>query len=500
MKWKQAVFLAVLIILLLTVYILNKNIETTSGDQIHLAIGDTNANDPNLKPLLGVISGPDQPEDSSAPTLTEQYHDIGVTSIRNNDYYDDRLDIEGIFNCGGKTYPSWAGCDPENDAYYNWEKSDAQFQSYINGDFEPFLRLGGEWENGNTNHDFKGPQNEEQEINWIRAAEKVVDRYYRWDGKQRFTYLDIWTEFPGSHFWDRSNKDFYHFWGDAYSVLHEEYPDLKIGGPGFNAGATLQVIEGEDGPAEEFMSYMYSQKIKPDWIGWHIFQNTPESWKEAAEAYQELIDGTGRYKHVAWAGTGFFNGVEQIVDAYGASDLELNENGEIEELSAKETVNIHNKQKGAAILTGAWIEMQYGPIERAYYYRGNDPNSAPNTKDLKNRGGPGLFYGDSTGTYKPTAYAFKLWSRIVNEYPTLLTVDLDKENPDLWVLAAKNDDEEKAILLANTGTTEKIINIGQWTKVLLYQIDDSNNGEIPITITGDVITIPAETVILLTLQ
>ncbi|MSU34759.1 MAG: hypothetical protein EXS36_06530 [Pedosphaera sp.] len=70
--------------------------------------------------LLGVISGPTQPTDSSAPTLTMQLQDIGVTSIRNNDYYDDRLDIEQIFNCGGSTYPSWEGYDANDEKNYNW--------------------------------------------------------------------------------------------------------------------------------------------------------------------------------------------------------------------------------------------------------------------------------------------------------------------------------------------------------------------------------------------
>src|SRR3989338_1888742 len=193
---------------------LNSAEETTTPSIVHtIIITAGNPSDPVIMPLLGVISGPDPPASSLAPDLTKQYQDIGVTSVRNNDYYDDRLDMEQIFNCNGPTYPSWDGCDATDDANYNWEKSDAQFQSYIDGGFEPFLRLGGEWENQERNHDFKGPQNETQEQNWVIAAEKEVDRYNNWNGEHDvLSYLNIWTEFPGEHFWTGNNGDFIKFW------------------------------------------------------------------------------------------------------------------------------------------------------------------------------------------------------------------------------------------------------------------------------------------------
>jgi len=110
-----------------------------------IAVGAVDQADPTVKPLLGVISGPDPNGSFSGPSLTAQYQEIGVLSVRNNDYYDDRLDMEGIFNCGGPAYPSWEGCDPHDEANYHWAASDAQFQSYWSGGFAPFLRLGGEW-------------------------------------------------------------------------------------------------------------------------------------------------------------------------------------------------------------------------------------------------------------------------------------------------------------------------------------------------------------------
>lgn len=464
---------------------------------VTIRVGQVNPADPLVKPLLGVISGPDPSYNSPAANLTAQYRDIGVTSVRNNDYYDDRLDIEGIFNCGGATYPSWEGCDPQNDRFYRWEASDKQFQSYLNGGFEPFFRLGGEWENSARHHDFKGPQNRAQEQNWIAAAVKVVDRYLHWHSQPNaFTYLDIWTEFPGERFWSRNALDFAPFWAQVYTRLKTAYPSLKIGGPGFANLETITLAEGKDkGGARSFLTYLYQNKIKPDWIGWHLFSNDPAMFWRAAQAYEELLGGKGRYANVPWAGTGYFDNVQVIVDAYGF---------DIERLSDEEKYRIAGKKEGASLLTGAWIAMQYRDIEQAYYYRGGDVSSDPNAspgKNPKNLPGSGLFFGDASGTPKPSAHAFRLWSLIVKQFPTLLTTELPVQNTamPLWVLAAQNDRGQRALLIANPTAQ----NIG-WTvsfadgltrmqdyKVEIYQVDDQQNGRTAVAWGGGTVTIPA---------
>ena len=475
-----------------------------------IRVGSVNSNDSAVKPLLGVISGPDPAYESSAPDLTERLQDIGVTSIRNNDYYDDRLDMEGIFNCGGATYPSWEGCNPNEDQYYHWDASDAQFNSYVTGGFEPFLRLGGEWNNGPRQHDFKGPQNKTQERNWIVAAQRVVDRYLQWQGRAPvFTYLDIWTEFPSEHFWDRQPFEFFSFWAQAYTELKQAYPSLKVGGPGFVAGETLRVIQGDSKsiPAA-FLEYLYKNKIKPDWIGWHIFQNDPLKWWQAAQAYRDLLAGTGQYANVAWAGTDYFANVEMVVDAYGMSAI--GEDGR--ELSPTELDRIYNQKEAASILTAAWIAMQYQDIERAYYYRAGDPKSEPGAASSReNRGGPGLFYGDAVGTYKPSAQAVRLWSQVVEEFPALLTTELPSTTPgvELWALAAQNDKGQQAILIANVAAEDIAwtlefasapVNMSDYAKVQIYQVDDTQDRRTASDWHTGAVTIPGGSVQLVILS
>ncbi len=472
------------------------------ADAVVIPIGEPDPAHPYVKPLLGVISGPIQPPESPIHDLTAHLHDIGVTTIRNNDYFDDRMDIEGIFNCGGPTYPSWEGCDPQDEANYRWGPSDELFQSWMNGGFEPFLRLGGEVQNAARHHDFKGPQNPTQEQNWLQAAHKVVDRYLHWEGaEQTFTYLDIWTEFPNKDFWDRSNADFFRFWTQAFLSLKAAYPQLKIGGPGLIAGQTVRVATGEKSAAEDFLTYLYEHDARPDWLGWHLFYNDPAMWMQAAAAYRDLLDGAGMYADVPWAGSGFFDGVELIVDAYGVGKLNL---------SPEERDRVYNRSRGAALRTASWIAMQYSDVERAYLYRAGDPHTSPDDgpEEVYRGNYTGLFYGDEEGTYKPAAHAFRLWSQVVNGYRTLLSTPLPPtaETGNLWLLAARDDGGRIALLAANPGR-ETVT----WTpafadgttpgdyQVVLYQVDNKEDGRTARPWTAQAVTTPAESVQLILL-
>ncbi len=435
-----------------------------------------------------------------------------MTSIRNNGYWDDRLDIESIFRCpDATTYPSWE-CDPYDTSHYFWGPSDSLFQIYLDGGFEPFLRLGGESQCDFRHHDFHGPQNEIQENNWIVAAIKIADRYTHWQGRDHFfDYLDIITEWPNRVFWDRSNHDFILFWARAFKAIKEAFPDYKVGGPGF-LGPTPKVIAGQirQNPAVEFLKYLYEQNLRPDWIGWHLWQNDPTQYYKAAHQYRDLLDGVGDFSSVPWAGTDFFKGVELICGAYGVDQYGDDESGNPQPLSPEKIYKLMNKKEGAAVLTGQWIAMQLSDVERAYYYRAgdekSDPSAGPNDENV---GWSGLFYGDATATYKPKAHAFRLWSQMVKNYPRMLATDFPSVGADstkLWVLAGKGIGGY-GVLLSNTeekNATYSLVIEGVRVRsttfqVDVYQVDDSNDGRTAVRWNGGPFEIPANTVQMLVL-
>ncbi len=481
-------------------------------------VGTVDPADPVVKPLQGVISGPLQPCGSVIRDLTAHLQDIGVDAIRNNDYLDDRLDISGIFRCsGGVLYPSW-GCDPEDPDNYQWTESDTLFQSIVDGGFMPFFRLGCEIANCDEEHytySFHGPR-ADQEENWIAAAIKIAEHYNGWGGAGSgdfLTYLDIFTEWPNSDFWDRGNPAFIAFWARAFRAIKSAFPNLKVGGPGF-LKPTVDIIEGkvENNAVVEFLAHLYDEGLKPDWIGWHLWQNGPLRYYQAGRQYRDLLDGVGDFAAVPWAGTGFFDGVEIICDAYGTSRLRdtVSEGGVPEPLPKMEIYKLHNGGKGAAVMSGQWIAMQYADIERAFYYRAGDmaydPSAVPGER---NAGWTGLFYADAAGTYKPTAHAFRLRSMICRSFPELLQVPLPVESEDgseLWVLAARGE-EGYAVLVSNIGADDALYSLtigGQRVlpgdyQVAIYQVDDENDGRTARNWFGNLFTIPGESVQLLVL-
>ena len=456
--------------------------------------------------LLGVISGPVPVPESNGIDLTAQLQSVGITSIRTNDYYDDSLDIEGIFRCPDTSvYPSW-DCDATDDSNYHWDNSDTVYSAIVDGGFEPFLRLGGEIQNMYNHHDFAGPRDQTQENNWIIAAKKMVNRYRDWPAHpDAFQYLDIWTEWPNSDFWDRPNTDFVNFWAKAFREIKQAFPEYKVGGPGI-LKPTVDVIAGniENNLAIFFLNKLYTLGLKPDFISFHLWKNDPELFYRAAVQFRALLNGTGDFQSVAWAGTGFFDNVELICGAYGFGQLEDNEAGEPVELSKEELFDIMNRKRGAAILTGHLIALQQGNIVRAYYYRDGDPNSSPDAGPLDHdRGWTGLFYGDSNGTAKPSAFAFRLFSRLYTSFPHVISrefVSIGDKNGRIYYLATEGTNGS-AVLISNPGDTAATvhlfldgtqINSASCQSIQVYQVDNENDGSLPVEWSGNTFHLPPQ--------
>ena len=467
-----------------------------------------------ILPMIGVISGPIPLPDSPAPDVSEQLKDIGVNSIRNNGYMDDRLDLAQIFCCSDTgTYPSW-DCDPYDESHYHWGPSDTLFQIFMDNGFEPFLRLGDEPQSHYRHHDFAGPQNDQQERNWIIAAIKTVERYQHWQGRDHcFNYLDIITEWPNKDFYDRPKDAFIRFWARAFDSLKTHFPQYKIGGPGFLA-TTMKVIDGDASESNEavlFLKYLYENNLRPDWIGWHLWYNDPMYYYRAGKQFRDLLDGVGDFTSVPWAGSGFFNGVEVICGAWGVSSRTK---GGQSDLPRSEQDKLMNQKEGAAMVTGDWIAMQYTDVQRTYYYRANDgktrPDAGPNDPDM---GWSGLFFGDEKATYKPKAHAFRLWSVIANNYPHFLKTDLpstcENDTTRLWVMGGVDDQGNYAVLLANTNGVDvdyslaingKPVTLDNFEKVDIYQVDNVKDGRTLTVWHGGTFTIGQGCVQLIELQ
>lgn len=413
-----------------------------------LSLGGLDPLDPEILPLLGVVSGPTPGWEAATADLSDGLAAVGIRSIRNNDYYDDRLDIEGIWNCpGGSTYPSW-DCDPgTTPGALHWAASDAQVDAIQAGGFQLLLRLGGGWHNGPRPHQFKGPRSRLMEDRWIDAATLVARRYLdRHPGL--ITHLNLWTEFPGRQFWDRSPAAFLDFYARALGRLDAAFPQVPIGGPGLSAQVSAQVRQGKGGLAMALLTRLWQAELTPDWLGWHVFSNDPAQVWETAEAYQALLSGTGPYAQAPWAGSGFFDQTALMVDAWGLGDRgpDPAEGGAGPMLPPDQRWALRQGAAGAATMSAAWIALQHSQVQGAWFYRAGDPPERPGA----GASGKGLFRGDAAGTPKAHAHAVRLWSRLVNGFPEKQRTPMRAGTGEgVWVLAGRAADGRTGLLLAN---------------------------------------------------
>ena len=474
----------------------------------NIIITPATGNDTVIMPLLGVISGPLPPPSSDLPDITPQLQDIGVTSIRNNDNRDDKLDMEALFRCdncfsnpiqNATWVPAWC-CDPTDPNNLHFEESDSLFRAIRDGGFKLFFRLGGEANSALSHqyHFFQGPPDTVAENNWIRATIPVVEHYDNFEGDSNLLdYLDVWTEWPNPNFWQRSDSEFIWFFTKALDTLKRHFPDKKIGGPGFLVPTALVIQGNVHNKAVDLLTSLYEHNVKPDFISWHLWSIDPYDYYLAGENFRKLLDGTYPFNSVPWAGTNFFEGVEIICGAWGTPKINL---------SAEEQDLLYNRQKGAALLTADWIAMQETNTTRAFYYRCADvPLSV---QDSTIEPGSGIFYGDSNVTYKPKAYAFKQWSRLYNEFPKKLSTDFPvvaNDSSKLWVLAAKNSQDAYGILIANIDSINKTftVNISGITidtsnfDIYYYMVNDNENGSESYLSDDNNFDIPLQTVMLI---
>ncbi len=425
-----------------------------------------------LKDLSGIISGPLPSHNSYAPDLTDGLRDIGIASIRNNDYGDDRLDMERMFNCLGSlsdslaSYPNWKG-SPSDTNNYQWGASDTLFQSILDGGFEPFFRVGGEagCHIEGIEHEYQGPRMEEEE-NFIEAVKVVVKHYLEFNGAiQNFEYLDLWTEYPNTKFWDRSARDFNEFWNKLYVALKSEFPQLKIGGPGF----IVRFYENTETSSEikkaiSFLTHLYDNNTKPDWLGFHYIFNSVPLFQKNIDYFKKLLAGEAPFESVPWHNSNFFSDTELICDAYMVTKAYQDSLGNLVILTPTQIDAFYNRSKGASFLTAYWILLQRNRIEKAYYYRTGDSESDPSLvpSDPNQKTKRGLFWGNSAGDYKKTAYGFKLQnSLLMNDYKQILKFDEQLsigESNSLWIIGAEKDSSNFAVLISNVSYQDKKIN------------------------------------------
>ena len=391
-----------------------------------------------IRPYSDINDGPTPiKNEAKYADLTEQYQDIGITSIRTHDLFGP-TDMTTIF-------PDWSA-DPTNESNYHFETSDPFITSMIQAGCQVFYRLG---ESAGQNQTLRNPP-----TNFTKWAEVCthIAMHYNEGWKQGFyyniTYWEVWNEPDLTGFWNGTAAQYYELYHVTADTMKASNSSLKIGGP-----CTSSVIDINY--TERFLQYVRNHDVPLDFFSWHRYAGTPFELYNASRHIRLLLDSYG-----------YFN-AENINTEWNIDIL----------TPQRDKDNARNAAFTASCLT----VFQDASLDHAYRYRGNQENNW-----LMRLLGLDLSLFTYKGVYKRPALIYKIMKEITQDTPLRISTPIMNASTGITYLAGISEDKTNISILIsnfNTADTQFTLELSNlpWNTtytVARYLIDETHHLEI----------------------
>jgi len=223
-----------------------------------------------INSILGVNRGPMNLEEKI--DLTQNYRDMGITFIRNHDFYGP-TDWWEIF-------PDW-NADENDEGSYNFESSDKKIKAIIENGFMYFFRFGISmtFETPNPHVDPPGTIKDE-DGNIVHKADRDdfkkfaricvnTIRHYNdgWNNGYHYNieYWEIWNEPNLSHmFWSGTPEQYYILYEETARAIKNYNPNLIVGGPAKSGHPSKEYFQ-------DFIVYCREHDLPLDFYSWHEY-------------------------------------------------------------------------------------------------------------------------------------------------------------------------------------------------------------------------------------
>jgi xylan 1,4-beta-xylosidase len=381
--------------------------------------------------------------------ITNQYQQIGITSIRTHDLFGP-TDISTIF-------PNWSA-DPSNKSNYHFEASDVFITSMIDAGCQVFYRLG---ESASVNNTLREPP-----ANFTKWAEvcKHITMHYNEGWHNGFyyniVYWEIWNEPDLSGFWNGTADQYYELYHITADTIKTHNASLKVGGPCTSSVSNVNYTEG-------FLRYVYDHEVPLDFFSWHHYAPTPNSFYIQSQH------------------------VRQLLDSFGFQDAEnINTEWNIDILTPQRD---KDNAKNAAFTACSLTVFQDAYLDSAFRYRGNQDNNL-----LMRFLGLDLSLFSYKGVYKRPALVYRVMKDVTTQTPLrLATPVMDALTGITYLAGISEDNTNVSVLISNfdapdTQYTLRISNL-PWEDtymVVQYLIDERHHLQIKEKTTHE--TIPYE--------
>jgi len=406
-----------------------------------------------IKPLHGVNNGPKTWNFWFDTTDTFRQAAIPFVRLHDTEYpygSGHYVDIHCVF-------PDF-DADPYNPDSYNFTATDEYIKAIVESGAKPFYRLGESIEHPAKKYYIFPPKDN---LRWAQICEGIIKHYTEgWANGFYYDmqYWEIWNE-PDSHpnpedtgMWYGTKEEFFHLYTVAANHLKNKFPHLKIGG---YASCGFYAIPGGGGDHGErsayfleffhdFMKYITApdHTAPLDFFSWHAYANNIQTITNHAEYVRTQLDHYG------------FKNTESIFNewAYCGHDMFVE----------------MKRMPGAAFSAAVLCGLQSAPVDSAMYYSG-DPTNVYN----------GLYENLSVKTTK-TYLVFKAFGKLY-QLGTQIDIDIICENNKIYSCAARNDENDFAVLIANYDQDEIEVKFqtegAEQQNLKVFLLDDTHDME-----------------------
>ena len=407
------------------------------NDSLYITLNCSNLNGV-IRPFAEINDGPAPIKNTSSfVDLTEQYKEIGVTSIRTHDLFGP-TDSSTIF-------PNWSA-DPADESNYHFETSDPLITSMINAGCQVFYRLG---ESAGENHTLRNPP--KNFTKWAEVCEHITMHYNEgWNNGffYNIVYWEVWNEPDLSGFWNGTADQYYRLYHITAETLKAHNSSLKIGGPCTSSVSNVNYTE-------RFLQYIREHDVPLDFFSWHRYAGSP-------------FDMYNSSRHI-----------RLLLDAYGFTETEsINSEWNLDILTPQRD---KDNAKNAAFTACSLTVFQDAQLDGAYRYRGNQDDNL-----LMRFLGLDLSLFTYKGVYKRPALTYKAMKYLIQDTPLRLSTPVMNASTGITYLAGISEDKTNiSILLSNfnapdTSYTLDIADLPWETNytVVQYLIDETHHLEI----------------------
>ena len=308
-----------------------------------------------LRPLHGINKGPLAA--NGLVDVTDAQKRLRLPSIRLHDCHHPNPDVVDLH----AVFPN-PEADPSVPASYDFRATDEYIAGVRATGAEVIYRLGESIEHQTLKRHVHPPRNPAR---WAAACAGIVRHYNEgWAGGFRYgiRYWEIWNE-PENRpvMWTGTDAQFLEVYRQTARTLRNEFPTVKIGGPGFGYygkfdGANLQPSE----LCVALLELCRREALPLDFFSWHCYTDNPSELAARARAVRALLDARGFPK------TESHLNEWNLLPGNSWDVLARQATPETRQRAAEQMAGA----PGGTFLVAALLELQDAPVDVCNFYHG----------------------------------------------------------------------------------------------------------------------------------